>query len=266
MHGRRRGQTMVAGRSRGRASRVGRRGAWPHLAAVLFAYALALCGSPVGQAGFLWMHIATSHHPAPPASPGSINARSIPAKIVLADRNAASSVDGISTVAPAPPSDDDARERHAHPHRHASAHGHAPATDRHADDHPPARDRHAHAHPDAHADAGDRHARADRPAGHHEHEEQPGDEARDDAHLPAAPIRPVAADAPHEHDGTWHTHQPHPVDDADVLTNGVSKFYLASRQVSPHPRSVGRTPLPSIIAAPSDADSPVEIPPPQIAR
>jgi len=267
MHGRRRGQMRVAGRSRGRASRVGRRGAWLRLAAVLFAYALALCGSPVGQAGFLWMHVATSHHAAPPpaASPRSLDVPAFPTKIAQADPGHASQVDQAAIVAPAPTG---AKERHAraHRHRHASAHEHAPAADRHAHEHPHAPDRHAHAHPDAHADEGDRHAHAEGPAGHHEHEDRSGDEAREDANLPAAPVPSVAPDAPHEHGGTWHTHQPHPVDDADVLTNGVSRFYLASREVPPQPRSIGRTPPPSIVAAPSDADFPVEIPPPRLAR
>jgi hypothetical protein len=235
MHGWQRDQMRVAGRSRGRASRVGRRGAWPHLAAVLFAYALALCGSPVGQAGFLWMHIATSHDAAPPpaASPRSPDVPAFPARIVQADPGSASRVDEDAIVAPVP-SDAKRSHGHAHPHQHGSA--------------------------------ADRHAHAERPAAHREHEDQSRDEARDDAKRPAAPIPPVIADAPHEHGGTWHTHQPHPVEDADVLTNGVSKFYLASREVPPQPRNAGRTPLPPIVAAPSGADPAVEVPPPQLTR
>lgn len=240
MKGRRRHQGWAAGRSRGRASRASRRGAWLHLVAVLFAYALALCGSPVGQAGFLWMHIATAHHaaPLPAASPRSLDVPASPAKITQADSGSAPRVDTDAVIeSPSPPAD--ARERHGHAHGHAHAHEHRSA---------------------------DRHAHANRPVAHREHEDPPIHDARDDANLPAIPIPPVAPDAPHEHGGTWHTHQPHPIDDADVLTNGISKFYLASREVPPQHRSVDLTPLPSIVAAPSDAEFPVEIPPPQLAR
>jgi hypothetical protein len=232
---------LVAGRSRGRDWRVGRRGAWPRLAAVLFAYALALCGSPVGQAGFLWMHIATSHDAAPPpaASPRPLGVPASPAKIAQADPGSASRADADAVIESVSTG---AKESHGHDHARGHAHSHH------------------------HGSAADRHAHAERPAGHHEHEDQSRDEARDDANLPAAPIPAVAADAPHEHGGTWHTHQPHPVEDADVLTNGVSKFYLASREVPPQARSVGRTWAPSIVAAPSDADSAIEVPPPQLAR
>jgi len=225
---------MGAGGSRGRAPRVDRRGAWLHLAAVLFAYALALCGSPVGQSGFLWMHVATAHHAAPPASPGSAGVRSFPAKLVQADPDDASRADEDPPVESSPVLAD-AEERHGH------AHGHG----------------HAHAHD---AGAGD----AERPAGHHE--DEPIHIAGDDAEPPIAPVPAVAPDEPHEHGGTWHTHQPHPVDDADVLTNGISKFYVAYRDVPPQPRGGGRAPDPSIPASPSDADPSVEAPPPRLAR
>jgi hypothetical protein len=238
MHGRRRHQTLTAGPSRGRASRASRRGAWLHLLAVLFAYALALSGSPVGQAGFLWMHLATAHHATPAASLGSASAHSFPAKIVKADSDDASRADEDAVIESSPALADVKDHGHAHEHGHAHVHD---------------------------AAAADRHARPERPSGHH-HDDPPAHGAREDTHLPVAPVPAVAADAPHEHGGTWHTHQPHPVDDADVLTNGISKFYVASCEVPPQPRGSGRAPDPSIMALPSEADPAVEAPPPRLAR
>jgi hypothetical protein len=147
------------------ASRIG-------LLPVLFAYGLLLGGSPAGQAGFLWLHLATAHHEVPHAS--SVERR----------------------------------------HDHDSTHPH--------------------------------------PSEHHEHDRHEEDASRS------------IANAPHEHDGVVHTHEPRPDKDPVLLSAAASEYYL-SPTVTPIPlpaRYGSRTPW--MVPSPDQVTPLVETPPPRL--
>jgi hypothetical protein len=176
---------------------------------LLLAYLLVLLGTPVGEAGFLWMHLSTAHSdPRPDADQ---------------DRSDRLQFREMETLAAnAPEHEHDTPP--AHEHEHAAAHEHHRAGS-HEDEH-----RAAHEH-----------------AGTREHHERIASTENE----PEA--KSVAPDEPHEHGGRIHTHRQHPVPNAELLTDALSKFYLAppmtpatssvadarnARQVPPAPHQV----------------------------
>lgn len=175
---------------------------------LLLAYLLVLLGTPIGEAGFLWMHLTTAH--SSPAKPDAEQEH--PAGLRLRE-------DGTLASTPEhdlPP---------AHEHEHAAAHGHEyPAEHEHAGApvHQRARSgEHGHADESEHAAAPEHTHPAAR---EHAHVSAVAHVASADRELAA---RSVAPDQPHEHGGRVHTHQQHPVPDAELLIDALSKFYLA---------------------------------------
>jgi hypothetical protein len=168
-------------------------------APLLVAYLLVLLGTPVGEAGFLWMHLTTAH-----TSPATPDAEPEHTDGVRSDETAPAASASEDEHDPLP-----AREHghpHAAPHEHgpASEHAHGPA---HAEYAPPRGHERAAAHGHPHAGS------HDSPPAHHRAAE--------------AQRRSFAPDEPHEHGGRVHTHQQHPVPDAELLTDALSKFYLS---------------------------------------
>jgi hypothetical protein len=160
---------------------------------LLLAYLLVLLGTPVGEAGFRWMHLATAHS-APANRPG-------------AEPEAPGSVFRAAPDHPSSAEDDEALARpdtrgapgaHEHPHdgRRAARHEHEHTA--------------AHEHGDAPA-----HPHAGTPA----HPERPAT---------GEPVgASVAPGEPHEHGGKIHTHRQHPAPDAELTAGALSKYYLS---------------------------------------
>lgn len=167
---------------------------------LLLAYLLVLLGTPVGEAGFLWMHLTTAH--SSPARPHADQDRSGGPRLVEA--LPASAPEHAHDTPPAHEHEHAAEQEHAAKHEHAGEHEHAPTP--------------AHEHAIAHEHvAAPRHEHA----GTREHHERV-------ASAEAEPVaQTVAPDEPHEHGGRVHTHRQHPVPDAELLTDALSKFYLA---------------------------------------
>jgi hypothetical protein len=189
---------------------------------LLLAYLLVLLGTPVGEAGFLWMHLATAHAPQPDADQ---------------IRSGGTRPDEAETLpARAPEPEHDAPPAHGagHAHAHASEHEHQHAA-----------------------------SRGDEQLAAHEHAD-PREHQRIASAETEPPARSVAPDEPHEHGGRVHTHRQHPVPDAELLADALSKFYLAP-PVTPaasspadarHARQVPR--------APHMAAARIDTPPPRL--
>jgi hypothetical protein len=134
-----------------------------------------------------------------------------------------------------------------HPPVPAGAEEHvAPADEPHehgADAHEHSR-HHAKTH--AHPRAGDRHQADDR-----------------HAHSPPA-ANPPLANAPHEHGGLIHTHDPRSDDELVLPSAPFPEFYLPQSAASPPRIARSRSRTPWIVAAPDQAVPSIESPPPQL--
>lgn len=120
---------------------------------------------------------------------------------------------------------------HEHSGRGTDAHEHAHDADTH--EHPRAEDHHH---------AADRH----------------------ELSVPAeSPERPVA-NAPHEHGGLIHTHDPRSDEELVLPAAPFSEFYLPASAASPPRVARNRSRTPWIVAAPDQAVPSIESPPPQL--
>jgi hypothetical protein len=206
---------------------------------LLLAYLLVLLGTPIGEAGFLWMHLTTAH--------------SSPAKAyVELERSAGLQLREDGTLASTPEHEPPAHE-HEHAaapkHEHADAHEHLPAGSgehRHADASEHAAEReHAHVSSDEHANSSEHHARI--------------------ASTETEPApRSVAPDQPHEHGGRVHTHRQHPAPDAELLIDALSKFYLAPPTTSAPSTSADARQAGLIPPTPHQAAARIDTPPPRL--
>jgi hypothetical protein len=198
---------------------------------ILVVYLLVLVGSPVGEAGSLWVHLTSSHRgsatgliaPPPASEPVS----------VAAVEEATLHTHGV------------------HSHRHSEAESIAAESDSSRTSHPP---RHPHAHPPAdHLRDGDDHSHQ-HPAGR---EEPP---AAPDAGAPSQqPEGPVHA---HEN-GLVHSHESRTPDDA-TSENPLSRFYLAPPPVIALAPVASRTLRTPLREAPQETVPAVDTPPPRI--
>lgn len=152
---------------------------------------------------------------------------------------------------PPPPAEPPAIHAHAvghlaapdGPHEHGSrAHEH-PSRDTDSHEHPP-RDTDSHEHPrsEDHHHAADRHA----------------------VSPPADRADPPIANAPHEHGGVIHTHDPRSDDELVLPSAPFSEFYLPQAAASPPRIARSRSRTPWIVAAPDQAVRSIESPPPQL--
>ena len=206
---------------------------------LLLAFLLVLLGTPIGEAGFLWMHLTTAH--SSPATPDAELER--PAGLRLRE-------DG--TLASTPEHEPPAHE-HEHAaapkHEHEDAHEHLPAglgEHRHADASEHAAEReHAHVSSGEHANSSEHHARI--------------------ASTETAPAtQSVAPDQPHEHGGRVHTHRQHPAPDAELLIDALSKFYLAPPPTPAPSTSADARQARLIPPTPHQVAARIDTPPPRL--
>lgn len=131
------------------------------------------------------------------------------------------------------------------------------AADSHAQEHVAASDG-SHAHPARGTGAHEHHAKT------HEHPRASDHHHAADRHAQSPPADPPIANAPHEHGGLIHTHDPQS-DEALVLPSApFSEFYLPASGASPPRIARSRSRTPWIVAAPDQAVSSIESPPPQL--
>ena len=217
---------------------------------LLLAYLLVLLGTPVGEAGFLWMHLSTAHSTPVAELAGRVGLRS--------GEDAA--------VASAPGHERDTLPAHEHEHEHAGAHGHP-----HSHEHEPASE---HAHTPSHGygrAALHEHATAHEhasghAAGEHAHPHE-GPHATQPQHLhiaSEAEARSFAPDEPHEHGGRVHTHDQHPVPDAALVIDALSKFYLSPPTTSAPSASADARHASRILPAPHQVAARIDTPPPRL--
>jgi hypothetical protein len=118
----------------------------------------------------------------------------------------------------------------------------------------PSRGTAAHEHPAHHAKT-------------HEHPRDEGHHHAADRHKSSPPAddpqQPVA-DAPHEHGGLIHTHDPRSDEELVLPSAPVSEFYLPASAASPPRVARNRSRTPWIVAAPDQAVPSIESPPPQL--
>jgi len=203
---------------------------------LLLAYLLVLLGTPVGEAGFLWMHLSTAHSTPVAELAGRVGLRS--------GEDAA--------VASAPGHERDTLPAHehehagAHAHRHPAPHAHEPASEH---EHAP-----EHEHASGHA------------AGEHAHPHE-GPHVTQPQHLriaSEAEARSFAPDEPHEHGGRVHTHDQHPVPDAALVIDALSKFYLSPPTTSAPSASADARHASRILPAPHQVSARIDTPPPRL--
>ncbi|HEX8212218.1 MAG TPA: hypothetical protein VF584_18725 [Longimicrobium sp.] len=190
---------------------------------LLLAYLLVLLGTPIGEAGFLWMHLTTAH--SSPAKPHAELER--PAGLRLrADGTLASTPEHEHEPPP------------AQEHEHAAPPKHEPAGAREHQRAGSGEHGHAHADESEHADAAEHTRAAEREHAHviSEHANPSEHHARIASSETEPAPRSVAPDQLHEHGGRMHTHRQHRAPDAELLIDALSKFYLA-----PPPKSAPST-------------------------
>jgi pyruvate/2-oxoglutarate dehydrogenase complex dihydrolipoamide acyltransferase (E2) component len=201
---------------------------------LLLAYLLVLLGTPIGEAGFLWMHLATAH--SSPVSPDAAWERPIGLRL-REDGTLASTPAREPPPAPA----HEHTAAHAHKHKHSTPHEHA-----HADAREHAAEReHAHVSSGEHAHSSEHHARIA------------------SADTEPAP-QSVAPDQPHEHGGRVHTHRQHPAPDAESLLDALSKFYLAPPTMSVPSTSAGPRQARQVPLTPHQVAARIDTPPPRL--
>lgn len=208
---------------------------------LLLAYLLVLLGTPVGEAGFLWMHLTTAH-----SSPASMDAEpERPLGLRLREDGTLAST-----------------SRHEPPPAHEPEHTAAPKHERRAgsgeNGHADARD-HAAAVEHTHA--------AEREHAHvssGEHANPSEDHARIASTQTEPAAQSVAPDQPHEHGGRMHTHQQHPAPDAELLIDALSKFYLAPPSTSAPSTSADARQARQIPPTPHQVAARIDTPPPRL--
>jgi hypothetical protein len=141
---------------------------------------------------------------------------------------------------------------------------------------PPADPRPAiHTHAVVHVALSDEaHEHSGRGAGAHEHPARHGgthEHARDEDHhhgadrpAPSPPSERPIANAPHEHGGLIHTHDPRTDEELVLPSAPYPEFYLPASAASPPRVARNRSRTPWIVAAPDQAGPPIESPPPQL--
>jgi hypothetical protein len=101
----------------------------------------------------------------------------------------------------------------------------------------------------------------------HEHPREGDHHHAADPHEPAPPApdaeRPMA-NAPHEHGGLIHTHEPRSDEELVLPAAPFSAFYLPASAASPPRIARSRSRTPWIVAAPDQAVPSIESPPPQL--
>jgi hypothetical protein len=195
-----------------------------------------LLGTPVGEAGFRWMHLTTAH--SSPEKPDAEMER--PAGLRLREDGTLAST---SEHEPPPAHEHEHAAAPAHGHEHSAPHEHEPAG-AHVHESERARE-HAHASSGEHANSTEHHS----PIASTETE-------------PAT--RSVAPDQPHEHGGRVHTHRQHPVPDAELLIDALSKFYLAPPTTSAPSTSAEARQARQIPPTPHQVAARVDTPPPRL--
>jgi hypothetical protein len=98
----------------------------------------------------------------------------------------------------------------------------------------------------------------------HEHPRDGGHHHGADRHAPAPPTEQPVANAPHEHGGLIHTHDPRSDEELVLPSAPFSEFYLPASAVSPPRIARNRSRTPWIVAAPDQAVPSIESPPPQL--
>ena len=188
---------------------------------LLLAYLLVLLGTPVGEAGFLWMHLTTAH--SSPAKAGAEQAHSGGMRLDEAETLPTSALEHEHGPPPA--------------HEHAAEHAHGHAT--------PSAHAHAVAHEQEHVSSTEHHERV--------------------ASTEAEPEPlSVTLDEPHEHGGRIHTHQQHPVPDAELLIDTLSKFYLAPPTTPAPSQAADAHHASQIPPAPHQTAARIDTPPPRL--
>jgi len=111
------------------------------------------------------------------------------------------------------------------------------------------------------------HEHAARHAGTHEHPRDEDHHHTADPHEAAPPTdhaEPPLANAPHEHGGLIHTHDPRSDEELVLPSAPYSEFYLPAAAASPPRIARNRSRTPWIVAAPDQAVPSIESPPPQL--
>ena len=223
---------------------------------LLLAYLLVLLGTPIGEAGFLWMHLSTAH--STPANP--VAELEPPIGLRLRD-------DG--TLASTPKHEPPAAHEHEHTAAHTHKHKHsAPHEHEHAGSHEHQRAG-AGEHRHAQADASE-HATEHTHAAEREHAHVSSGEHASNHHARIASTetesapRSVAPDQPHEHGGRVHTHRQHPAPDAESLLDALSKFYLAPPTMPAPSTSAGPRHARQIPVTPHQVAARIDTPPPRL--
>jgi hypothetical protein len=255
------------------------------------AYLLVLLGTPVGEAGFLWTHLATAHSDpaegrAQPAGSYLRADKTFPSHVPAREQEHAGHArphEQDERTGPHEPAVAHAQEQHAdaHEHRHAWEHLHENAHEhRHAWEHLHENaherqhlreHRHANAHEDEPTRASERrHAIADP----HEHEPTHAlDRPQAVAHAPdhhdriargGDVGRSFAPHEPHEHGGTVHTHGQHPVPDAELLIGSLSKFYLAPPNTAAPTQGTAPRHASQVRPEPHQVAARIDTPPPRL--
>ena len=196
---------------------------------LLLAYLLVLLGTPVGAAGFRWMHLESAHS-APANRPGA--EREVPGSLVRAAPPAHHST-AAAALAHTDARDTPAAHEHAHPHDGGPAGRH---------DHEHAA---AHAAASAHAGTPEPHARTAL-----KHREPVGGS--------------VAPDEPHEHGGKVHTHRQHPAPDAELPGGALSKYYLSPATTPAPTLAAAARHARHVPPAPHEAAARIDTPPPRL--
>jgi hypothetical protein len=111
---------------------------------------------------------------------------------------------------------------------------------------------------------GDAHEHPAHDAETHEHPREEDHHHAADRHEPPPPAERPLANAPHEHGGLIHTHDPRPDEELVLPAAPFSEFYLPVSAASPPRVARSRSRTPWIVAAPDQAVPSIESPPPQL--
>jgi hypothetical protein len=229
---------------------------------LLLAYLLVLLGTPVGEAGFLWMHLTTAH--STPATPHAEPERR--GGVQSGAAAALASAPGHENATP-PAREHEHAPTHAHRHSaaHASASEHAhPSAYEDELAAPPTHEHAAHEHDSGHGAAYE-HTAAREDTAEHAHPHLATREHRRIASAGSqAEDRSFALDEPHEHGGRVHTHQQHPVPDAALLIDALSKFYLSPPTTPAPSPSAGNHHASQILPALQQVAARIDTPPPRL--